>query len=74
MAGAPGGAPADAPLGGVEGAGFAQMMKGLETGRLQVAARAPGVGHDHQRTHVSASRHAYRRHTYQDLLTMESGW
>lgn len=37
-------APADAVLGGVEGQGFAQMMKGLETGRLQVAARALGVG------------------------------
>jgi alkylation response protein AidB-like acyl-CoA dehydrogenase len=36
--------PADAVLGGAEGAGFAQMMKGLETGRLQVAARALGVG------------------------------
>ncbi|MDQ4112622.1 MAG: acyl-CoA dehydrogenase family protein [Actinomycetota bacterium] len=31
-------------LGGSEGAGFAQMMRGLETGRLQVAARALGVG------------------------------
>ncbi|CDR13704.1 acyl-CoA dehydrogenase family protein [Streptomyces iranensis] len=37
-------APADAVLGGVEGKGFAHMMKGLETGRLQVAARALGVG------------------------------
>ncbi|MGV4980821.1 acyl-CoA dehydrogenase family protein [Streptomyces sp. NRAIS4] len=37
-------ASADALLGGVEGEGFAQMMKGLETGRLQVAARALGVG------------------------------
>ncbi|WP_446045241.1 acyl-CoA dehydrogenase family protein [Streptomyces olivaceus] len=37
-------APAEALLGGVEGKGFAQMMKGLETGRLQVAARALGVG------------------------------
>ncbi|GAA3371407.1 acyl-CoA dehydrogenase family protein [Streptomyces antimycoticus] len=37
-------APADAVLGGVEGKGFAQMMKGLETGRLQVASRALGVG------------------------------
>ncbi|NGN63351.1 acyl-CoA dehydrogenase [Streptomyces sp. A7024] len=37
-------APADALLGGVEGDGFAQMMRGLETGRLQVAARALGVG------------------------------
>ena len=33
----------DAVLGGREGAGFAQMMKGLETGRIQVAARALGV-------------------------------
>jgi len=35
--------PADALLGTVEGAGFAQMMKGLEVGRIQVAARATGV-------------------------------
>ncbi|MEW2530005.1 acyl-CoA dehydrogenase family protein [Streptomyces sp. NPDC047071] len=34
----------DALLGGVEGHGFGQMMHGLETGRLQVAARALGVG------------------------------
>jgi isovaleryl-CoA dehydrogenase len=31
-------------LGDTEGAGFAQMMKGLEVGRLQVASRALGVG------------------------------
>jgi alkylation response protein AidB-like acyl-CoA dehydrogenase len=36
-------APADAVLGGAEGQGFGQMMKGLETGRIQVAARALGV-------------------------------
>ncbi len=30
-------------LGGEAGKGFAQMMKGLETGRIQVAARALGV-------------------------------
>ncbi|MFT4165082.1 MAG: acyl-CoA dehydrogenase family protein [Microlunatus sp.] len=36
--------PGDAVLGGVEGQGFAQMMRGLEVGRLQVAARALGVG------------------------------
>ena len=30
-------------LGGTPGRGFAQMMKGLETGRIQVAARALGV-------------------------------
>jgi len=35
--------PAAAVLGGVPGHGFAQMMKGLETGRIQVAARALGV-------------------------------
>ncbi|PWU62263.1 acyl-CoA dehydrogenase [Micromonospora globispora] len=35
--------PRDNLLGGVEGTGFAQMMKGLETGRLQVASRALGV-------------------------------
>lgn len=35
--------PADALLGGVEGQGFAQMMRGLEIGRIQVAARATGV-------------------------------
>ena len=37
-------APASALLGSEEGAGFAQMMRGLEIGRLQVAARALGVG------------------------------
>ncbi|TDD03793.1 acyl-CoA dehydrogenase [Saccharopolyspora terrae] len=36
-------APAGAVLGGEEGRGFAQMMKGLETGRIQVASRALGV-------------------------------
>jgi alkylation response protein AidB-like acyl-CoA dehydrogenase len=36
--------PGSAVLGGVEGQGFAQMMKGLEMGRIQVAARATGVG------------------------------
>jgi len=36
-------APAGALLGGAEGHGFAQMMRGLELGRIQVAARAVGV-------------------------------
>jgi alkylation response protein AidB-like acyl-CoA dehydrogenase len=36
--------PATALLGGVEGEGFAQMMRGLEVGRIQVASRALGVG------------------------------
>ena len=35
--------PASAVLGGGMGEGFSQMMKGLETGRIQVAARALGV-------------------------------
>ena len=34
---------ASAILGGTPGKGFAQMMKGLETGRIQVASRALGV-------------------------------
>ena len=35
--------PVSSILGGVPGRGFAQMMKGLETGRIQVASRALGV-------------------------------
>jgi alkylation response protein AidB-like acyl-CoA dehydrogenase len=35
--------PVSAVLGGEPGKGFAQMMKGLETGRIQVASRALGV-------------------------------
>ncbi len=35
--------PAGGLLGGSEGRGFAQMMKGLEIGRIQVASRALGV-------------------------------
>jgi alkylation response protein AidB-like acyl-CoA dehydrogenase len=36
--------PATALLGEREGEGFAQMMRGLEIGRIQVASRALGVG------------------------------
>ncbi len=36
-------APVSAILGGQAGKGFSQMMKGLETGRIQVASRALGV-------------------------------
>ncbi|MGH3748241.1 MAG: acyl-CoA dehydrogenase family protein, partial [Micromonosporaceae bacterium] len=36
-------APTAALLGGAEGQGFAQMMNGLEIGRIQVASRALGV-------------------------------
>ncbi len=37
-------APQSALLGKEEGRGFAQMMRGLEIGRIQVASRALGVG------------------------------
>jgi alkylation response protein AidB-like acyl-CoA dehydrogenase len=36
--------PVSALLGGTEGLGFTQMMRGLEIGRIQVASRALGVG------------------------------
>lgn len=36
--------PASSVLGGVEGQGFTQMMRGLEIGRIQVASRALGIG------------------------------
>ncbi|MCL4422513.1 MAG: acyl-CoA dehydrogenase family protein [Actinobacteria bacterium] len=36
--------PVSAVLGGSVGEGFVQMMRGLEIGRIQVAARAVGVG------------------------------
>ncbi len=36
--------PTSSLLGEAEGEGFAQMMRGLETGRIQVASRALGVG------------------------------
>jgi hypothetical protein len=54
-------APADAVLGGVEGRGFAQMMTGLETGRIQVAARAVGVG---QAAFDDALRYAQVRESF----------
>nr|WP_245646601.1 acyl-CoA dehydrogenase family protein [Microtetraspora niveoalba] len=54
-------APASALLGGVEGRGFAQMMKGLETGRIQVAARALGVG---RAAFEDALRYAQERESF----------
>src|SRR3954447_10688556 len=54
-------APADALLGGVEGRGFGQMMTGLETGRIQVAARALGVG---QAAFDDALRYAQERESF----------
>jgi alkylation response protein AidB-like acyl-CoA dehydrogenase len=54
-------APAGALLGGVEGRGFAQMMKGLETGRIQVASRALGVA---QAAFDDALRYAQERESF----------
>src|SRR3954463_3866673 len=54
-------AAADALLGGGEGRGFAQMMTGLETGRIQVAARAVGVA---QAAFDDAFRYAQERETF----------
>ena len=54
-------APAGALLGEVEGKGFAQMMKGLETGRIQVAARALGVG---QAAFDDALRYSQERESF----------
>lgn len=53
--------PADALLGSAEGNGFAQMMKGLELGRIQVAARAVGVG---RAAFEDALRYAQQREAF----------
>jgi hypothetical protein len=54
-------APAGALLGGVPGRGFAQMMKGLEIGRIQVASRAVGVA---QAAFDDAFRYAQQRESF----------
>jgi alkylation response protein AidB-like acyl-CoA dehydrogenase len=54
-------APAAALLGGEEGRGFAQMMKGLEIGRIQVASRALGVG---RAAFEDALRYAQERESF----------
>jgi alkylation response protein AidB-like acyl-CoA dehydrogenase len=54
-------APAGAVLGGKPGLGFAQMMKGLEIGRIQVAARAVGVA---QAAFDDAFRYAQQRESF----------
>ena len=54
-------APADAVLGGEPGCGFAQMMNGLEIGRIQVASRAVGVA---QAAFDDALRYAQDRHSF----------
>ncbi|MBY0442337.1 MAG: acyl-CoA dehydrogenase family protein [Mycobacteriaceae bacterium] len=48
-------------LGGVPGQGFFQMMDGIEVGRVNVAARACGVG---LRAFELAVRYAQQRHTF----------
>jgi alkylation response protein AidB-like acyl-CoA dehydrogenase len=53
--------PTSALLGGTEGSGFTQMMKGLETGRIQVASRALGVG---QAAFDDALRYAQERESF----------
>jgi alkylation response protein AidB-like acyl-CoA dehydrogenase len=54
-------APATALLGAVEGRGFTQMMRGLELGRIQVAARAVGVA---QAACDDAQRYAAERESF----------
>jgi len=54
-------APRSALLGSCEGEGFAQMMRGLEIGRIQVAARALGVG---RAALEDALRYAQERHAF----------
>lgn len=53
--------PSEVLLGGVEGQGFGQMMRGLEIGRIQVASRALGVG---QAALEDALRYAQERETF----------
>jgi alkylation response protein AidB-like acyl-CoA dehydrogenase len=53
--------PADAVLGGIPNRGWAQMMRGLEVGRVQVAARALGVG---QAALDAAVRYAQQRESF----------
>jgi alkylation response protein AidB-like acyl-CoA dehydrogenase len=48
-------------LGPAEGQGFAQMMRGLEVGRIQVAARAVGVG---RAAFEDSLRYAQERETF----------
>jgi alkylation response protein AidB-like acyl-CoA dehydrogenase len=53
--------PAANLLGGVEGQGFGQMMRGLEIGRIQVASRALGVG---QAALEDSLRYAQQRESF----------
>ncbi|MBB3083643.1 acyl-CoA dehydrogenase family protein [Geodermatophilus sabuli] len=53
--------PAGAVLGGEPGRGWAQMMRGLEVGRVQVAARAVGVA---AAALAAATRYAQERESF----------
>lgn len=53
--------PTDRLVGGAEGKGFAQVMAGLELGRLNVAARAVGVG---RAAFEQALAYAQKRETF----------
>ena len=53
--------PVTSLLGGTEGRGFAQMMRGLEIGRIQVASRALGVA---QAALDDALRYAQERRSF----------
>ncbi|WP_067901538.1 acyl-CoA dehydrogenase family protein [Nocardia vaccinii] len=54
-------APADTVLGGQPGRGFKQMMDGVEVGRVNVAARACGIG---LRAFELGARYAQQRSTF----------
>ena len=53
--------PADNLVGNEEGQGFGQVMSGLETGRINIAARAVGVA---QAAFNAAIKYAQQRHTF----------
>ena len=53
--------PTENLVGGEEGRGFGQVMSGLETGRINIAARAVGVA---QAAFEASIRYAQQRHTF----------
>ena len=53
--------PTENLVGGEEGRGFGQVMSGLETGRINIAARAVGVA---QAAFDASIRYAQQRHTF----------
>jgi alkylation response protein AidB-like acyl-CoA dehydrogenase len=63
-------APAAAILGGVPGKGFGQIMKGLETGRIQVAPRSLGVA---TAALEDALAYAQQRESFGQPADMEAG-